>query len=767
MSARLGRWLLGALCLFWLGVGSARAECVDLTAPDPHFALREGFELLRDEGAELSPETALRQSGWQGVERQQLAPGVTRAAIWLRLRACNPSNLTTTRWLVIAAPRIERIDFLRFAVSDGRLLESAQGGLGRALDLRPVRSMLSVFPLTLAAGEQTDLLLRFEGRTRMVLDLELWEPLAFREQESSDTLIHMLWSVAVLVVALLVLMHSLARGDRSLRLLAAWLLNLALYESAFHGYLYRFVLDGGGELPVRATLVLASLAAIISMMLAIEFLELRRFRAYRILYRIQITQLWLLIGMAAFGDLRLANQASGAVLLLTYVNTPLALVLAKGQLWSRPGLYFLATLGIWAASLLRTGLFYSDQLRAVLPQENVLTLLASVVLALSLIFGLLRESVLAHRAYRAAQAALLKAGQGTQARLEAVVLSRTRALQEAVLSAREASRAKGDLLSRVNQDLRAPLHDIIGQADLALAGERKEAECAAIIQRSATHLLALIDDLVDCSPDAVEPHALHPELLDFSAFIDGIATDAGALAQLHDNHFVCRRAADLPARVEFDPKRLRQILINLLDNAAKFTRAGHIELRLDWQRINDGAEVALAEFRFSVIDTGPGIAAADLPVIFEPFRRLNEALVPDGLGLGLAIARQWVERMGGQIEADSAPGRGTELQVRLPLAFSTATVAPDRVEPTPTVTPSALPTPTPMRDGGWPEGLLRPAPEIVAQAVELIRLGALSDLIDWAQELAADPSQDPRFPSWLLEAAERGDLRGLASRLES
>ena len=765
MSLWLPRWLLGALCLLWLGVTGARAECVDLTAPGSHFTLREGLELLLDERAELTPEAAQRQPGWQDADPQRLAPGVTRAAIWLRLRACNPSSLKMTRWLVIDAPRIERIDFQRFATSDGRLLESAQGGLGRALDLRPVRSASSVFPVTLAAGEQTDLLLRFEGRTRMVLDLEVWEPLAFREQESSATLIHMLWAVAVLVVALLVLMHSLARGDPSLRLLAAWLLNLVLYESAFQGYLYRFGFDAGGEIPVRATLILGILSAVISMRFAIEFLELRRFRSYRAFYRIQLTLLWLLIGMAAFGDLRLANQLSGLVLLPTYLNTPLALFLAWGQLLSRPGLYFLVSVGVWTASLLRAGLFYSDQLRAVLPHENVLLMLASMVLALGLMFGLLRESVLASRAYRIAQAALIKAGQGRQARLEAVVWSRTRALQEAVLSASEASRAKGDLLSRVNQDLRAPLHDIIAQADLALAGTAQEAECAAIIQRSAKHLLALIDDLVDCSPDAAEPHALHPELIDFPAFIDGIVADASALAQLRENHFVCQRADDLPSRVEFDPKRLRQVLINLLDNAAKFTRAGRIELRLDWQRIGDEAELALAEFRFSVIDTGPGIAAADLPAIFEPFRRLNEAQAPEGLGLGLAIARQWVERMGGQIEADSAPGRGTELQVRLPLAFSTASGPADRVDPSVAIVGG--PTPTPAPDQGGAEDMRLPAPEILAQAVELIRLGALSDLIDWAQALAADPSQDPRFLSWLLKTAERGDLRGLASRLES
>ena len=763
MSAWLRRWLLGVLCL--LGLASVvRAQCVDLSAPGSHFALREGLELLRDEHAELTPEAALRHPGWQGADAPGLKPGLTRAAIWLRLRACNPSSVTTTRWLVIDSPRIERVDFLRFAAGEGRLLDSAQGGLGRALDLRPLRSAQSIFPLTLAAGESADLLLRVEGRTRMVLDLEVWEPLAFREQESARMLTHLLWTLAVLVAALLVLMHSLARSDRPLRLLSVWLFTMALYESTFLGYLYRFVLDAGGEMPVRATLIFGSLASLVSMMFACEFLELRRWRAYRIFYRIQVGLICLLIALAALGDLRLANQVSGLVLLPTYLNTPLALLQSRGRLLSRPGLYFIASLGVWTAALLRTGLFYADQLRAVLPHENVLIMFASVVLALGLILGLLRQSVLTHRAYQNAQTALLKAGEGRQARLEAVVWSRTRALQEALLSAHEASRAKGDLLSRVNQDLRAPLHDIIAQADLALAGTAQEAECAAIIRRSATHLLSLIDDLVDCSPDAAEPHALRAERVDFPAFIDSIIADASALAQLRGNRFICQRADALPAWVEFDPKRLRQVLINLLDNAAKFTRAGRIELRLDWCRIGDEAEVALAEFRFSVIDTGPGIAAADLPVIFEPFQRLNEAQSPDGLGLGLAIARQWVERMGGQIEADSEPGRGTELQVRLPLAFSTALVAASPADLPPA---SPMPEPEPDLAGGWPADSARPAPELLAQAAELVRLGALSDLIDWAQALAADPSHDRRFLSWLLEAAESGDLRGLAARLES
>jgi K+-sensing histidine kinase KdpD len=335
------------------------------------------------------------------------------------------------------------------------------------------------------------------------------------------------------------------------------------------------------------------------------------------------------------------------------------------------------------------------------------------------------------------------------------VRERTQSLQDATIAAEEAHHARGELLARVNHDLLRPMTEIVELAAPLEQVGGKPAEYGAVIRRSATHLLGLIDDLIDQASHDGTVDEIRSELVDTQTLLAGLAFEAEGLVLAGGNEFVFNPAPDLPPCIRVDSRRLRQVLINLLDNAAKFTRGGRVEFQID---ADPGP--AQATLVFTVRDTGPGMNASQLAVVFEPYRRADEAAGFPGLGLGLAIARHWAERMGGEIVADSVPGQGTTMWVLLPVSLPELAQAPESKAPdgpVPTDGPDGLPASS---------GMAFPAPELLAEAAALLRLGAVSDLEDWAAGLQDSQPQHAAFACSVVELAERADLRGLALLLD-
>ncbi|NIP79896.1 MAG: hypothetical protein GWM90_12010, partial [Gemmatimonadetes bacterium] len=214
-----------------------------------------------------------------------------------------------------------------------------------------------------------------------------------------------------------------------------------------------------------------------------------------------------------------------------------------------------------------------------------------------------------------------------------------------------------------SHELRTPLNAITGYVDLMELGVPDEltdaqAEQVERIRMSARHLLQLIEEIlqfarVDAGQENLEIGTVSvPELL------DEIRAIADPLTEQKDLELRFT-TDDAPETLQADPRKLRQILLNLVGNAIKFTDEGRIELRL---QVDDGA-VAI-----HVIDTGLGMTAEEIDHIFEPFWQSDSSLTREagGTGLGLAISRRYIEMMAGEIEVRSAPGSGSAFTVRLP-----------------------------------------------------------------------------------------------------
>lgn len=247
--------------------------------------------------------------------------------------------------------------------------------------------------------------------------------------------------------------------------------------------------------------------------------------------------------------------------------------------------------------------------------------------------------------------------------------------QRAERAAAAANEAKSDFLASMSHEIRTPLNAILGfsqllERDPHLADEQRDS--VAGIRANGLHLLGLVNEVLDLAKIEAGRMELHPVDFNLAAFAQGIAATFTPLCR--QKRIALRIALEDggPSGVQGDEGKLRQILINLLGNAIKFTSAGEVFLGI---KRGEGDL-----WRFEVIDTGQGIPPDEWPDIFEPFHQGRGAQNHGGTGLGLSIARRQVELMGGWLEFESERGRGTRFFFGVPLPQAESHVAALAVE---------------------------------------------------------------------------------------
>lgn len=567
---------------------------------------------------------------------KDLRPGFTEKAIWLRLTLINPADHQIERWLQIGHHRLTHVSFFEPADAGWKQTEA---GMAVPIADRQVEAIDPILALNLKPHERRTVLVRVVSVAVIDLNPVLWQANVYltghRHRDFKDAIgVGGLLATAIVILAIYILWNA-----RAYLYLFAFAVSMMALTATYSGQMQFYFWPSHWPFDVRIQVVAASIWVASYVLFVIEFVGRERYRRSRRILLILTGATFLAAAWAC-----LVAYSSGALATMS-----LALITAAASsvlLWRG-----------WQSGFNNIGI-----LLAVI-SSYVLFRMASIALNLmqAVTADALTTSYFLQFVFTCLPAALI-----------GLIVHKQRMQKQLALSQAE-SAARINFLAHMSHELRTPLDIIIGRVQLLTrpAHQATLAEGLAEISANGRQLLKMIDEVLDYSRGLVGKLALASDPVDWPAFLRGVEHDGAILAARNGNTASLNVSGERLQAIRIDERRLKQVLDNLVANAARHVQHG-------WIAIDCSAGPARADgkrqLEFAVRDSGEGIAPGDIERIFMPFERGGNSVRHGGrgVGMGLAISRQLVELMGGHLTIESALGKGATFRFQVIAAAADA-----------------------------------------------------------------------------------------------